>query len=299
MATKIQLRNDTAAAWIAANPILAVGEVGVERDTNQFKIGNGVDPWLTRPYGGIAGPQGLPGLPGNDGAVGPQGSQGPQGIPGDTGPQGPQGNDGAIGPQGLQGIQGLTGDTGPQGIQGPAGNDGATGSQGIQGVPGDTGPQGPQGIQGIQGPAGGGTIVKLTADQTRNSATLANVTGAALSVVAGNYYRFVFRVVFRSDTATVGIRLGLTTPAFSVCTARADIPIAADGAAGGTQGWITSSGDSVIGTGVQAVNTDYLAIIEGVIKPTANGSLQLQFATETGTTVVTVRDGTHGVIEQL
>jgi phage-related tail fiber protein len=41
----IQLRNDTAANWASANPVLAVGESGYEIDTGIFKIGNGTSSW--------------------------------------------------------------------------------------------------------------------------------------------------------------------------------------------------------------------------------------------------------------
>jgi len=56
MASKIQLRGDTAANWTLANPVLAAREVGIETDTNQIKVGNGVTTWSSLPYGGIAGP---------------------------------------------------------------------------------------------------------------------------------------------------------------------------------------------------------------------------------------------------
>lgn len=56
MAVKIQFRRDTAANWSSSNPILAVGELGLETDTNQFKIGNGVDSWSLLSYGGLQGP---------------------------------------------------------------------------------------------------------------------------------------------------------------------------------------------------------------------------------------------------
>ncbi len=58
MADRLQLRRDTAAAWALANPVLADGEFGYERDTLQFKVGNGVTPWNSLPYGGIQGPPG-------------------------------------------------------------------------------------------------------------------------------------------------------------------------------------------------------------------------------------------------
>jgi len=38
---RIQLRRDTAANWVANNPILLSGELGIETDTLKFKIGNG------------------------------------------------------------------------------------------------------------------------------------------------------------------------------------------------------------------------------------------------------------------
>jgi hypothetical protein len=50
MSVQIQLRNDTAANWTSENPTLAVGEVGVENDTNQFKIGDGVTAWNDLEY---------------------------------------------------------------------------------------------------------------------------------------------------------------------------------------------------------------------------------------------------------
>lgn len=53
--TTIQLRHDTATNWTTVNPILAEGEVGVETDTNKFKIGDGVTPWNNLDYQGGSG----------------------------------------------------------------------------------------------------------------------------------------------------------------------------------------------------------------------------------------------------
>jgi hypothetical protein len=64
MAVQIQFRNDTAANWTAADPILAQGELGLETDTGSFKIGNGEDVWSDLPYGGIEGNDGTDGAAG-------------------------------------------------------------------------------------------------------------------------------------------------------------------------------------------------------------------------------------------
>jgi hypothetical protein len=50
MATRMQQRRGTAAQWTAADPILAAGEIGFETDTNQFKIGDGVNEWADLSY---------------------------------------------------------------------------------------------------------------------------------------------------------------------------------------------------------------------------------------------------------
>ena len=49
MATKIQLRRDTAANWEASNPVLSQGEPGLAIDTNTVKYGDGVTDWKSLP----------------------------------------------------------------------------------------------------------------------------------------------------------------------------------------------------------------------------------------------------------
>jgi hypothetical protein len=57
MATQIQIRNGTAAEWTTDNPLLAVGEVGIENDTRKMKSGDGVTLWNSLLYmsGGSGG----------------------------------------------------------------------------------------------------------------------------------------------------------------------------------------------------------------------------------------------------
>jgi Major tropism determinant N-terminal domain len=50
MATRMQQRRGTAEQWTNADPILAAGEIGFETDTNQFKIGDGVNAWSDLSY---------------------------------------------------------------------------------------------------------------------------------------------------------------------------------------------------------------------------------------------------------
>jgi hypothetical protein len=50
MSTRIQHKRGTAAAWAVLNPVLALAEIGYERDTGQFKIGDGEMAWNDLPY---------------------------------------------------------------------------------------------------------------------------------------------------------------------------------------------------------------------------------------------------------
>lgn len=208
MTTTIQIRRDTAANWTAANPVLHIGEQGVETDTHKMKIGDGATAWTGLPY--VIGQTGATGPQGPTGPTGPQGATGntgPQGVPGPTGPTGPTGADSTVpGPQGPQGVQGPTGPTGPAGptgadstVPGPQGPQGATGPQGpagadstVPGPQGPTGPQGPKGDTGAtgpQGPAGAGV-----SDGTYGDIAISG---------AGTNYQLVPGVVANADLANV------------------------------------------------------------------------------------------------
>jgi hypothetical protein len=50
MAVNIQLRRGTTAEWVASNPTLSEGEVGVETDTKKLKVGDGLTVWSSLPY---------------------------------------------------------------------------------------------------------------------------------------------------------------------------------------------------------------------------------------------------------
>lgn len=50
-----QFRRGTAAQWSSANTILLSGELGLETDTDLFKIGDGTTAWNMLPYGGLQG----------------------------------------------------------------------------------------------------------------------------------------------------------------------------------------------------------------------------------------------------
>lgn len=140
MAVKIQFRRSTAAEWTAANPLLAIGELGLETDTGKFKVGNGSNNWTTLAYSsGTTGPAGSVSVgTTTTSAAGGNASVTNSGTPtaatlNFTIPRG------STGPQGPTGAQGPTGPTGPIGPTGAVSTEPST-------VPGPTGPTGPQGV---------------------------------------------------------------------------------------------------------------------------------------------------------
>jgi hypothetical protein len=193
MSIRIQLRRDTTANWITYNPLLLEGEIGIETDNNNFKLGNGIDNWIDLPYfTGEAGATGPKGDTGDTGPKGDVGDTGPKGDVGDTGPKGDTGDTGPAGPApwtftGVynNGYSYNLGDavsydggfyyrTGnplnpgypptrgsinaswtPVADKGDTGPAGPKGDTGETGATGATGPQGPQGVTGAQGPSGG------------------------------------------------------------------------------------------------------------------------------------------------
>ena len=50
--TKIALRNSTASEWATVNPVLLLGELGLETDTGKFKFGDGLKAWKELAYYG-------------------------------------------------------------------------------------------------------------------------------------------------------------------------------------------------------------------------------------------------------
>lgn len=126
--------------------------------------------------------------------------------------------------------------------------------------------------------------------------TATNVTQLSFAVTANRHYVFRFMLLVQSNTATVGVAATVTIPTATRFGATMSTIFAADGSAAAFVGAISSSGDAVIPTAVPAINTDYLMVVEGVLIPSANGTLQLQVRTETGTTNVVVRQGSIGYL---
>ena len=131
---RVQHKRMPASDWASSSLVLLDGELGVESDTGNVKVGNGRDRFSALQY--LTGPKGDRG---ERGETGPRGADGVMRFEELTSQQ----------RESLRGPQGLTGPQGPMGQTGPAGPRGPEGQRGPQGLPGPTGPQGPRGADGV------------------------------------------------------------------------------------------------------------------------------------------------------
>ncbi len=142
---------------------------------------------------------------------------------------------------------------------------------------------------------------RLKADLSATTSTsLTNTTGLKFDVERGRHYLFEFGFLYVSAATTTGVKLGVTTPAFTTFTATVEAQAAADGTAAAFVGWLSSSGDAVTASGVETATTvTYIATVSGVLVPSADGVLQLQHATEVGGSGITPKAGSYGILRDI
>jgi len=118
--------------------------------------------------------------------------------------------------------------------------------------------------------------------------TIADVTGLSFPVVSGNTYYFRFSIFYESAASTTGSRWSVNGPTTDLLSFRSTYSLAAT-----TQTQINSdtydlpaasNATSISGQG----NT---AIIEGFIKPSANGTVIARFASEISGSAITAKAG--------
>lgn len=173
--------------------------------------------------------------------------------------------------------------TGPQGLRGDKGDPGVKGDPGQQGI------QGNPGSPGSPGPAWASSV-RLGADVSNSTVTLADATGLALPLLTNTDYWFAFMVLWRSAATTTGIALALGGPAgLADLGYFVEIPTAAGAVSFGSRGALASE---LLTTAAEAANATRLARIEGVVRVGATaGSLVLRFRSEVAGSAVTIRAG--------
>jgi hypothetical protein len=136
-------------------------------------------------------------------------------------------------------------------------------------------------------------VVTRTGKVSTTSTTAVNATDLVLPVLSGRFYKFRFEVVCRTANAVHGIGFTVTDPGETRFACHAFMNT---GGAAMDSGHITTGGTVVQFAAFGAANQDTLAVIEGIIVPSADGDLQLQFCTENAATQVSIESGSHGML---
>ncbi|HZA18917.1 MAG TPA: collagen-like protein [Pseudonocardiaceae bacterium] len=181
----------------------------------------------------------------------------------------------------LEGPRGPTGDSGPAStVPGPKGD------KGDPGVKGDTGQTGPTGAAGI-------TRVVLGADVVNANAvanTLQDVTGLGFPVAAGKRYCFSFTVDYTAAAATTGSRWAINGPATTRVSYRSQYTLTATSE---TVNAGLTAYNLPAASNLSSVAAGNLAIIEGVIAPSAAGTVVARFASEVASSAITAKAGSY------
>jgi hypothetical protein len=135
---------------------------------------------------------------------------------------------------------------------------------------------------------------------TNVNTTITTLASLGFLLSSGVTYSFAYKILFQSGAPTVGLQLGLNFPAATIQASTVQIPQAADGTGAMFSGWISSTGDTVTGTAVQASGTNYLATINGEILTTANGTLVPIFsANKASTAGILIKQQSSGILVSL
>lgn len=134
-------------------------------------------------------------------------------------------------------------------------------------------------------------LVKLTSDVVNNNAsadTIADVTGLSFKVAAGVTYHFYAVIPYTSAATTTGSRWsvsGPTSPTLLNYTSRYT--------AGATSQTVNfaSAYDIPAASNSDCLTAGDVAVLEGVIIPSASGTVTVRFASEVSGSAVTAKAG--------
>ena len=134
-------------------------------------------------------------------------------------------------------------------------------------------------------------IAVVSTDVVNNNATantLQDATGLAFPAVAGGVYWFEATVLYRSAALTTGVRFTVNGPSFSEFSAWQQTSLTATTFG---QGNMAAYSTPAAAFASSAATTGNIALVGGIIKASADGTVQIQFASEISSSAITVMAG--------
>lgn len=146
--------------------------------------------------------------------------------------------------------------------------------------------------QGTNAVASGDSVVVLGGDIVNNNAvanTLQNITGLQFPVVAGQRYAFTFMIRYLAAATATGSRWTINGPTFDELAYDSDYSLTV-----ATRTFNTGLGALQLpaaSNATSAATTANIAKIYGFIRPTANGDVIAQLASEVANSAITAKAG--------
>ena len=135
------------------------------------------------------------------------------------------------------------------------------------------------------------STVRLSADVTNNTTTLANVTGLALALAANSTYQIDGQVMFQTAATATGIRLSQTVPTGATVVAQWNTPTSLTASTLANQ---RAADAGAATTAIDTANANTLATASIlVITGATAGNLQIRFASEVATSNAVVKAGSN------
>jgi len=137
----------------------------------------------------------------------------------------------------------------------------------------------------ISGGGSGYTTVVLPSDVTNSTTTIADVTGLSFPVTSGITYKFKFYIIYTAAAATTGSRWSINGPATTLLNYTSRYTLTAT-----TQTQNFQAAYNVpAAANLTSLTAGNCAIIEGVITPSANGTVIARFASEIAASAIVAK----------
>lgn len=135
-------------------------------------------------------------------------------------------------------------------------------------------------------------VVRLASDVTNNTTSFADVTGLSFAVKNGVWYAFRFLFLWQSDATTTGIGFSVNGPTASVVVHNTLI---AQSTSGNGFSYQRAYDDGNATASIDTANASTLSVMDGIVHPTADGTLIARVKAEVPTTV-TIKAGSIGIL---
>lgn len=124
--------------------------------------------------------------------------------------------------------------------------------------------------------------------------TIADITGLAFPVLANTTYKFRFFIIYTSAATTTGSRFSINGPATTFLNYNSQYTI---NNGSPTFNWALSGYNLPAASNASSLAANNIAIIEGVIRPSANGTVIARFASEITASAITALGVNRSYVE--